>query len=155
METLPWSFQPFKMVESLRIMGTFLRSGISCHSPYFSNHRIGKNSEENCSDLKHPNHRERFWRFRYSMTKILPLLSRARRIVGNSRCHWILSRARKVVAIPNWVSLPLPHSEPGIELKDIVPAGKRLLLTAGRLHPQTNNDSPNWGLSPLAMPLCQ
>ena len=48
--------------------------------------------------------------------------------------------ACKVVAIPNWVSLPLPDNEPRIEPKDIVPAGKRLLLTAGRLHKQKRFD---------------
>ena len=44
------------------------------------------------------------------------------------------THARKVVAIPNWISLPLPDNKPRIEPKDVVPAGKKLLLAAGRLH---------------------
>ena len=44
------------------------------------------------------------------------------------------THARKVVAIPNWISLPLPYNEPRIEPEDVVPEGKKLLLAIGRLH---------------------
>ena len=66
--------------------------------------------------------------------------------------------ARKAVVIPNWVSLPLTDNEPRIEPKDIIPAGKKLLLSVGRLHEQKRFDllldafaqvasqHPNWHL---------
>ena len=50
------------------------------------------------------------------------------------------THARKVVAIPNWISLPLPYNEPRIEPEDVVPEGKKLLLAAGRLHEQKRFD---------------
>ena len=46
------------------------------------------------------------------------------------------THARKVVAIPNWVSLPLPDNKPRINPKDVIPAGKKLLLAIGRIHEQ-------------------
>ena len=50
------------------------------------------------------------------------------------------THARKVLTIPNSISLPLPDNEPKIAPKDIVPAGKKLLLAAGRLHPHKRFD---------------
>ena len=50
------------------------------------------------------------------------------------------TRARKVVAIPNWISLPLPDNEPKVAPEDIIPADKKLLIATGRLHPQKRFD---------------
>ena len=50
------------------------------------------------------------------------------------------TRARKVVTIPNWTSLPLLDNEPNIAPEDIVPAGRKLLLAAGRFDPQKRFD---------------
>ena len=50
------------------------------------------------------------------------------------------THARKIVSIPNSISLPLPDNKPKIEPKDIVPANKRLLLASGRLHPHKRFD---------------
>ena len=56
--------------------------------------------------------------------------------------EWIRAntRARKVVAIPNSVSLPLPDNKPIIEPKNIIPVGKKLLLASGRLDSQKRFD---------------
>ena len=50
------------------------------------------------------------------------------------------TNVRRVVAIPNSIKLPLPDNEPRIKPKDIVPAGKKLLLASGRLHRQKRFD---------------
>ena len=43
------------------------------------------------------------------------------------------TRARKVAVIPNAVVLPVVCGEPRLEVRDVVPSGRKILLAAGRL----------------------
>ena len=50
------------------------------------------------------------------------------------------THARKIISIPNSILLPLPDNKPRLMPKDVVSAGRKLLLAAGRLHPHKRFD---------------
>jgi glycosyltransferase involved in cell wall biosynthesis len=92
-------------------------------------------------------------RYSYPMADTVVALTEESRTWIEVNCH-----ASNVKVIPNWVSLPIPVSEPIVRPDSIVKTGRRVMLGAGRLEDQKGFDylidafaqvaaqSPDWDL---------
>jgi glycosyltransferase involved in cell wall biosynthesis len=92
-------------------------------------------------------------RYSYPMADTVVALTEESRKWIEVNCH-----ASNVKVIPNWVSLPIPVSEPVVRPDSVVKTGRRVMLGAGRLEDQKGFDylidafaqvaaqSPDWDL---------
>jgi glycosyltransferase involved in cell wall biosynthesis len=81
----------------------------------------------------------RFWdfvrRWSYPLADTVVALTEESRKWVEIHCH-----CKNVKVVPNWVSLPIPMTEPMLRPDDFVAPGRRMLLAAGRMTEQKGFD---------------